>query len=210
MRRALGFAVLGTLVLGCGSAGGGTATGGLKGRVMRGPTMPVCRVGVPCEEPARGVKLDLHPLRQGRRPHDDEPEGLLPDRAQVAARTRSAPTAAASEKVPSPSRVSVPSDRFKRVVLPYRHRHSLADNQVHELPGDDDLLADLLAVQKLLNPRRGLRLRDQLFLRGIGRDLDPVTNTPVDLDHELERLALEQRRIRLRPRMLPQPLVPQP
>ena len=57
MRRAIGLAVLGTLVLGCGSAGGGTATGGLKGRVMRGPTMPVCRVGVPCEEPARGVKL---------------------------------------------------------------------------------------------------------------------------------------------------------
>ena len=62
MMKTLGFAVLATLVLGCGSAGGGTATSGeaasgLNGRVMRGPTMPVCYVGRPCDEPARGVKL---------------------------------------------------------------------------------------------------------------------------------------------------------
>jgi hypothetical protein len=56
MRKAVGLAVLGTLVLGGGSAGGGTATG-LKGKVMRGPTQPVCRVTEPCEEPARGVRL---------------------------------------------------------------------------------------------------------------------------------------------------------
>ena len=56
MRKALGLAVLAALALGCGSAGGGTASG-LRGRVMRGPTMPVCRVGVPCTEPAPGVKL---------------------------------------------------------------------------------------------------------------------------------------------------------
>jgi hypothetical protein len=56
MRKALGIAVLGTLALGCGSAGGATATG-LKGKVMRGPTQPVCRVSEPCEEPARGVRL---------------------------------------------------------------------------------------------------------------------------------------------------------
>jgi hypothetical protein len=56
MRKALGIAVLGTLVLGCGSAGAGTATG-LKGKVMRGPTLPVCRITEPCEEPARGVRL---------------------------------------------------------------------------------------------------------------------------------------------------------
>jgi hypothetical protein len=56
MRTALGIAVLGALALGCGSAGGATATG-LKGKVMRGPTQPVCRVSEPCEEPARGVRL---------------------------------------------------------------------------------------------------------------------------------------------------------
>ena len=56
MSKAVGIAVLGALALGCGSAGGATATG-LKGKVMRGPTQPVCRVSEPCEEPARGVKL---------------------------------------------------------------------------------------------------------------------------------------------------------
>ena len=116
MKRALGLAVLATLVLGCGSAGGGTATGGLKGRVMRGPIMPVCRVGVPCDEPARGVKLVFS--RSGK----------------VVARTttnqkgyyrialKSGPYSVRTdrrgfEKVPSPSRVSVPRDRFKRVVF---------------------------------------------------------------------------------------------
>jgi hypothetical protein len=56
MKKAFGLAVLVTFALGCGSAGGGTATG-LKGKVMRGPTKPVCRVNEPCEEPARGIKL---------------------------------------------------------------------------------------------------------------------------------------------------------
>jgi hypothetical protein len=31
--------------------------GSLHGTVMRGPTTPVCRVGVPCEEPAAQVTL---------------------------------------------------------------------------------------------------------------------------------------------------------
>lgn len=114
MKKTLGLAVLTTLVLGCGSAGGGTATGGLKGRVMRGPTMPVCRVGVPCDEPARGVKLIFY--RSGK----------------VVARTttnqkgwyrvalRSGPYSVrtnrpAFEKVPQPARVTVPRSRFKRV-----------------------------------------------------------------------------------------------
>jgi hypothetical protein len=56
MRKALGFAVLVTLAFGYASAGGGTATG-LRGKVMRGPTQPVCRVNEPCEEPAPGVRL---------------------------------------------------------------------------------------------------------------------------------------------------------
>jgi hypothetical protein len=56
MRKAVGLGILVTLAFGCGSAGGGTATG-LRGKVMRGPTQPVCRVNEPCEEPAPGVRL---------------------------------------------------------------------------------------------------------------------------------------------------------
>ena len=56
MRKVLGVALFVTLAFGCGSAGGGTATG-LRGKVMRGPTQPVCYVNDPCEEPARGVRL---------------------------------------------------------------------------------------------------------------------------------------------------------
>jgi hypothetical protein len=54
--KTLGLALLLTLAFGCGLAGGGTATG-LRGKVMRGPTQPVCRVTEPCEEPARSVHL---------------------------------------------------------------------------------------------------------------------------------------------------------
>jgi len=57
MTRLVAVAALATFALGCGSAGGGTSATGLQGYVKRGPTMPVCRVGVPCTEPARGVKL---------------------------------------------------------------------------------------------------------------------------------------------------------
>jgi hypothetical protein len=56
MTKFLALGALAALALGCGSAGGGTVTG-LRGYVKRGPTMPVCRVGVPCDAPARGVKL---------------------------------------------------------------------------------------------------------------------------------------------------------
>jgi hypothetical protein len=56
MKRLVVLGLLATLAIACGSAGGGTATG-LYGYVKRGPTMPVCRVGVPCTEPAKGVKL---------------------------------------------------------------------------------------------------------------------------------------------------------
>ena len=57
MTRLVALAALVALALGFGSAGGGTNATGLQGYVKRGPTRPVCRVGVPCTEPARGVKL---------------------------------------------------------------------------------------------------------------------------------------------------------
>ncbi len=57
MRRLAPVAVAAAaLALGCGASGAGTSSG-LKGRVMRGPITPVCRVNVPCDEPARGVRL---------------------------------------------------------------------------------------------------------------------------------------------------------
>jgi hypothetical protein len=56
MTRIVAIGALAALALGCGWAGGGTATG-LRGFVKRGPTMPVCRVGIPCDAPAKGVKL---------------------------------------------------------------------------------------------------------------------------------------------------------
>jgi hypothetical protein len=116
VRRALGIAVLATLALGCGSAGGGTATGGLKGRVMRGPTMPVCRVGVPCEEPARGVKLIF--TRSGK----VIGRATTNQKGYYRIALKSGPYSVRTnrrgfEKTPSPSRVTVPSDRFKRVVF---------------------------------------------------------------------------------------------
>lgn len=56
MRKAVALAVLVVLAFGSASAGGASPTG-LRGKVMRGPIMPVCRIGVPCDEPARGVRL---------------------------------------------------------------------------------------------------------------------------------------------------------
>jgi len=114
MRKTLGLAVLATLVLGCGSAAGGGTASGLTGKVMRGPTMPVCYVGQPCEEPARGVKLVFS--RSGKvvaRTTTNQKGryrvGLRPGPYSV--RTNRP----AFEKVPQPSRVTVPKDRFKTV-----------------------------------------------------------------------------------------------
>ncbi len=56
MTKVVALGALAALAVACGSAGGGTATG-FRGYVKRGPTMPVCRVGVPCTAPAKGVKL---------------------------------------------------------------------------------------------------------------------------------------------------------
>ena len=119
MRRALGLAVLATLVLGCGSAGGGTSTDlgtatGLSGRVMRGPTMPVCRVGVPCDEPARGVKLLFY--RSGKLVAQSTTNQKGRYRIGLRSGAYSVRTnRPAFEKVPQPSRVTVAKDRFKTV-----------------------------------------------------------------------------------------------
>jgi hypothetical protein len=107
-------ALLAALALGCGSATGGTSTSGLQGRVMRGPTMPVCRVNEPCEEPAPGVKLFFS--RSGKvlaRTTTDKQGryriGISP--GAYAVRTN------AFSKVTQPRRVKVPRGRYARVVF---------------------------------------------------------------------------------------------
>jgi hypothetical protein len=113
MKKTLGLAVLATLVLGCGSAGGGTASG-LRGRVMRGPTQPVCRVGVPCEAPARGVKLTFFHSGSAVGSATTDRKGYY--RVAIKPGPYSVRTNRPGfERVPQPSHVSVPSDRFKRV-----------------------------------------------------------------------------------------------
>ncbi len=114
MKKILGLALLATFALGCGSAGGGTATSGLKGRVMRGPTQPVCRVNEPCEAPARGVKLTFFRSGKAVGSATTDRKGyyrVALKQGAYAVRTNQR----AFEKVPQPSRVTVPSDRYKRV-----------------------------------------------------------------------------------------------
>lgn len=38
-------------------AAAGMVSTGLRGQVMRGPTTPVCRVGMPCSAPAKHVRI---------------------------------------------------------------------------------------------------------------------------------------------------------
>ena len=115
MKKTLGLAVLATLVLGCGSAGGGTASGasGLKGRVMRGPIMPVCRDNVPCDEPARGVKLVFSRSGKIVATATTNQKGwyrltLRPGRYSVRTNRRG------FERRTSPSSATVPNDRVVR------------------------------------------------------------------------------------------------
>ena len=89
-----------------------------------------------------------------------------------------------------------------------RARARPLDDQVDELPRHDDRLPDLLAVQVRLHLRRGLRPLDQLLLGLAHRRLHPVAHAAVHLQHQLEGLALQQRLVGDRPRLLPQPLVP--
>ena len=112
--KLLGIAALAALSLGCSSAGGGTAANGIQGRVMRGPTMPVCRIGVPCEAPAAGVKLAV--VRSGkvvarattnRRGWYRVPLKVGPYTVRMASRDY--------QLMPQPRRVRVTSGRFKRV-----------------------------------------------------------------------------------------------
>jgi hypothetical protein len=55
---AVGLVALATPMLSFG-APAATPVSGLRGLVMQGPTAPVCRTDDPCEEPARGIRLQF-------------------------------------------------------------------------------------------------------------------------------------------------------
>jgi hypothetical protein len=110
--KALGLTAVTVLALGCSTAGGGTAAG-LTGLVKRGPITPVCRVGVPCDEPARGVKLYFFRSSKVAATATTNAKGwyrvtLRPGRYSVRLLRRGPAMA------PEPSSVTVPNDRVKR------------------------------------------------------------------------------------------------
>src|SRR5690349_22587920 len=83
-----------------------------------------------------------------------------------------------------------------------------SDDDVDELVRHDDH-TPLLAVQVRSDLLGGSRERDQLLLGESRRRLHAVAHLPVHLQDELDRLPLQHRGICLRPRLLPQPLVPE-
>src|SRR3954469_3424908 len=102
-----------------------------------------------------------------------------------------------------------PRTRHAWVTLSCRNCDFGLDDQVDEPAGHDDRLPDFLAVQVRLHLLRRLRPRHQLVLRLARRGLDAVAHLAVHLQHQLERLPLQERLVGDRPRLLPQPLVAQ-
>jgi len=104
---------LSTLVLAA-PAASATTPSGLRGIVMRGPITPVCRVGVPCEEPAANVVLVFSRLGRDVARARTGPKGgyrltLRPGRYAVRTTTRTLGS------VLSPRVVVVPRHRVARV-----------------------------------------------------------------------------------------------
>lgn len=88
--------------------------GGLTGLVLRGPTMPACRESVPCDEPAADLTLLF--LRDGKlaartRTSRDGRYRVRLRPGRYAVRT----TQPAFGRVPKPSTVTAPRNRFSRV-----------------------------------------------------------------------------------------------
>src|SRR4051794_29730377 len=68
-----------------------------------------------------------------------------------------------------------------------------AHDDVHELPGDDDLLHDRLAVEVRDDVRRDPHEREDLLVGRAGHDLHAVADLAVDLADDLDDVALQQR-----------------
>jgi hypothetical protein len=111
--RTLAFAAI-AAALGVGCASAGTAKSGLKGEVTRGPITPVCRVGVPCTAPARGVKLVFSRSGKVVARATTNNKGwyqiaLAPGAYSVHTDRRG------FEHTPKPTRATVPKNGFRRV-----------------------------------------------------------------------------------------------
>ena len=64
--RVLILSAVVSVLAGCGlEAEQGGERGTIEGRVMRGPIMPVCREGVPCDGPFAGAKIIVRATRGG-------------------------------------------------------------------------------------------------------------------------------------------------
>jgi hypothetical protein len=114
--KTFALATFAALTLGCGSAGSAGSSGtasGLRGLVKRGPITPVCRINVPCDEPARGVKLVFSRSGNVVATATTNQKGwyrvtLSPGRYSV--RTNRPGV----QRKTTPSAATVPSDRFAR------------------------------------------------------------------------------------------------
>jgi hypothetical protein len=104
------------LALGCGASATSASPSatGLQGRVMRGPIMPVCRVNVPCDAPAKGVTLRFSRAGRVVARATTNNKGwyrvvLKPGRYSVRTNARG------PEAVPTPALATATSGRFRRV-----------------------------------------------------------------------------------------------
>ena len=86
---------------------------------------------------------------------------------------------------------------------------TLTDDYVDELVGHDHDLDDLVAIDVLLDAGGGERKLLQLFARGTGRRPKAIADLAVDLNTSSKVSACEHRRVRDRPRRLPDPLAGQ-
>ena len=117
MRRiAIPIVLVAGLALGCGASDGTSSTTatGLQGRVMRGPIMPVCRVNVPCDAPAKGLTLRFSRAGRVVATATTNAKGwyrvvLKPGRYSVRTNRRG------PEATPRPSLATATSGRFRRV-----------------------------------------------------------------------------------------------
>jgi len=105
-------AIAGSVAVACASAS--TSSSGLRGKVMRGPITPVCRINVPCEEPARGVKLFFSRSGKvvGRTTTNNKGWYRIALKPGAYSVTTNRP---GFEHRPKPSRVTVRTDRVRRV-----------------------------------------------------------------------------------------------
>ena len=104
----LGLALF--FLLGAGSSGSGS---GLRGTVLLDPGYPTCQMGTPCTRPAAHVLLRF--LRSGQVVAHTRTDGQ--GRYRIALRPRTYRVSSQSGAVLKPTRVTVGTDRYRRVTF---------------------------------------------------------------------------------------------